>query len=106
MNELFDLLLAFAAGVLIGVIYFGGLWWTVQAGLTARHPALWFSLSLMLRTGAALAGFYFIGQGHWSRLLICFLGFMGGRVIVGWLCGASKPPVPTMEESRHAPQSR
>jgi len=69
-------------GVLLGVCFFGGLWWTVQKGLTSSRPALWFFGSTLLRTAIVLAGFYFVGCGNWRRLLVCLLGFLIGRVLV------------------------
>ena len=67
---------------LLGVFFFGGLWWTVQKGVTSERPAVWFLGSLLLRTSLILAGFYFVSQGHWSRLVACLLGFLIARVIV------------------------
>ena len=72
--------LALAAGVarrrgLLGVIFFGGLWWTVQKGVASEAPAFWFLGSLLLRTSLILAGFYLVSLGHWSRLVACLLGF-------------------------------
>jgi len=82
MSDNLDLALAFFAGALLGVFFFGSLWWTVQKGVTSERPALWFLGSLLLRTGLILAGFYFLAQGHWSRLVACLLGFLITRVIV------------------------
>ena len=82
MSDLPALGLAFLAGALLGAFFFGGLWWTVQKGMTSERPALWFLGSLLLRTGVILAGFYFVSQGHWSRLGVCLLGFVVARVIV------------------------
>jgi F1F0 ATPase subunit 2 len=82
MSDLPALGLAFLAGALLGAFFFGGLWWTVQKGMTSERPALWFLGSLLLRTGVILAGFYSVSQGHWSRLGVCFLGFVVARVIV------------------------
>jgi F1F0 ATPase subunit 2 len=76
------LALAFLAGALLGVFFFGGLWWTVQKGVTSETPALWFLGSLLLRTGLILVGFYLAAQGHWSRLAACLLGFVIARIIV------------------------
>lgn len=58
MNETLALLLAWVAGVLLGVIFFGSLWWTVRRGLSSKRPALWFLSSLLLRTsiGRILCG--------------------------------------------------
>ena len=56
MRDPMTLLLAGGAGVLLGVLFFGGLWWTVQRGLVSRRPALWFVGSFLLRTSVVLAG--------------------------------------------------
>jgi len=82
MNEVFNLIAALVAGFLLGAFFFGGLWWTVQKGLSSRRSALWFLGSLLLRTGTAVAGFYFASGGHWERLLMCLLGFFIMRRIV------------------------
>jgi F1F0 ATPase subunit 2 len=82
MNETMGLLLSGFAGLLLGAIFFGGLWWTVQKGMGAKQPALWFLGSLILRTTIVLVGFYLVGGGQWQRLLGCLLGFMLARVIV------------------------
>ena len=62
MNETLTLALALAAGMLLGAIFFGGLWWTVRKGVSSEQPALWFFGSLLLRMSIALAGFYFVGR--------------------------------------------
>jgi len=82
MSDILALALALFAGALLGVFFFGGLWWTVHKGVTSERPALWFLGSLLLRTGLILAGFYLVSQGHWSRLVVCLLGFLIARVIV------------------------
>jgi F1F0 ATPase subunit 2 len=82
MSETMILALALAAGVLLGGIFFGGLWWTVQRAVFSTSPALWFLGSMLLRTGITLAGFYFVSRGHWLRLLTCLLGFLLARVVV------------------------
>jgi len=82
MNEIPALALALFGGALLGVFFFGGLWWTVQKGVTSERPAFWFLGSLLLRTSLILGGFYYVSQGHWSRLVACLLGFLIARVIV------------------------
>jgi len=68
------LLLAGGAGVLLGVLFFGGLWWTVQRGLASRRPALWFVGSFVLRTSVVLAGMYVVSGGRWEALLASLVG--------------------------------
>ncbi len=82
MNEIMSLALAVVTGILLGVIFFGGLWWTIHKGVESKRPGLWFFGSLLLRTGIALVGFYFIGNGHWERMMVCLLGFVMARIIV------------------------
>ena len=104
MNETLTLVMAGLAGLALGAFFFGGLWWTVRRGASARQPALWFAGSLLLRFGTTLAGFYFIGRGHWQRLVACLLGFVVARLIVFWL---TRPPGDTQprpaREAGHAP---
>ena len=104
MNETLTLVLAFVTGVLLGAIFFGGLWWTVRKGVSSKQPALWFFGSILLRMSIALAGFYFVSRGHWERLLVCLLGFVVARLIVTWL---TRPPVEhhnsPAKEAGHAP---
>jgi len=38
----------FAAGLLFGAVFFGGLWLTVRQGMKSRRPAAVFVLSLVL----------------------------------------------------------
>ena len=106
MIETMNLALALVAGFLmLGAFFFGGLWWTVQKGVTSQNPAFWFFGSLMLRTGLTLAGVYFISQGHWSRLAVCLLGFVIARVIaVRWprKRATIEASPPLQKETRHA----
>jgi F1F0 ATPase subunit 2 len=82
MNETLTLAAAGVAGLLLGGLFFGGLWWTVRRGLTSRRPALWFLGSLVLRMGMVLAGFYWIARDQWQPLIPCLLGFVAARLIV------------------------
>jgi F1F0 ATPase subunit 2 len=90
MNEIITQALACLAGAMLGVIFFGGLWWTVRIGVSSENPALWFFASMLLRMSITLAGFYFIGRGNWKRLLLCLLGFVMARLIVTWLTRLSR----------------
>jgi F1F0 ATPase subunit 2 len=85
MNETLMLVVAGAVGLVLGAVFFGGLWWTVRKGVSSPRPALWFLGSMLLRMGIVLAGFYFVGGGQWQRLLVCLLGFVIARFLVMWL---------------------
>jgi F1F0 ATPase subunit 2 len=101
MTELSALLPALAAGLVLGTMYFGGLWWTVGRGIGSPFAARWFLLSLLARTGGAMIGFYLVGRGSWQRLLVCLLGFIIARYIVTRLtAGATAQP---SGSANHAP---
>ncbi len=70
------------AGVLLGLFFFGGLRWTIRKGLTSRSPALWFLASMVGRTAVVAAGFYFVSDGSWERILACLLGFIVARIVM------------------------
>ena len=104
MNNLLLLALALVEGLLLGAIFFGGLWWTVRKGVAAKNAALWFLGSMLIRMGIALAGFYFVGCGDWQRLVACLLGFIIARLIVMRLTRTPiEPPHSTAKETGHAP---
>lgn len=75
-------LAALLLGGLLGGLFFGGLWWTVQRAAVSATPARWFLGSLVARMATVLAGFYAIGAGQALRLVLCLLGFAMARAIV------------------------
>lgn len=86
MNPLFifQLIVSFVAGTILGVIFFGGLWLTIKQLPKVRHPWLIFLMSALSRTLITLAGFWFIGiwlseTDRWQRMVACLLGFMVAR---------------------------
>ena len=82
MSEALCLLLALVMGVLLGTIFFGGLWWTVRCAVSSKRVALWFLGSMLFRTSIVLLGFYFILGDDWKRLLAGLLGFIVARLMV------------------------
>lgn len=72
----------FFGGVLIGLLFFASLRWTIQRLYTTQRPALFMLTSFILRTAIALVGFYLVAGGSWQRLLLAAVGFLIGRVLV------------------------
>ena len=103
MNEVLPLALALSAGVLLGGIFFGGLWWTVRKGVSSEQPVFWFFGSLLLRTCIVLPGFYFILGDDWKRLLAGLFGFIVARLIVVRLTLEAKQTSQLAREGGHAP---
>jgi len=102
MDETLSLVLSLVAGILLGAIFFGGLWWTVQKVVSSDRSTLWFFVSLLMRTSILLAGFYFIAHGHWERLLMCLLGFVVARPIVMGFTRAVEKSTHLSQEAGHA----
>lgn len=105
MNEMLTLLLSAVAGVILGICFFGSLWWTIRRGLSSKCPALLFLTSLLLRMSLTLAGFYFIANGSLKFLLVCLLGFIIGRYIMVLLLGSPAATV-SVEEDYYASDPR
>jgi len=104
MNSVLFLALALMQGLLLGAIFFGGLWWTVRKGISSKSPALWFLGSMLLRMSLVLGGFYFVGRGDWERLVACLVGFIIARIIVTRFTRACiENPTSVVKEAGHAP---
>jgi len=104
MADAASLVPALATGVLLGVIFFGGLWWTIRKGLPSEHAALWFFGSLLLRTSVVLAGFYLVASDSWRTLLACLLGFVAARLVVTWFTRLpGRTTSAQLPEGGHAP---
>ena len=82
MNETGIIILTLITGFLLGLFFFGGLWWTTKKGLLSKTPALWFLTSLFVRIGIVIIAFYYLSRGHWERALICLIGFIIARTII------------------------
>jgi F1F0 ATPase subunit 2 len=104
MNESLGLAAALVAGILLGAMFFGGLWWTVREGLSSKRVARWFLGSLLIRMSVTLAGIYVVSGHHWERFLLCLLGFTMARGLVRLLTRPSgdNQSAPVLEV-RHAP---
>ncbi len=69
-------------GGLLGLMYFGGLWFTVRRLNTARYTAMWMLGSFLIRTLAAVTGFYPVVLQGWQSTLYALAGFIMIRIIL------------------------
>lgn len=79
MTGLGLLIAALAAGVMLGIVFFGGLWWTVRRGLTATVPATWFGLSALARMAVVMGGLYCFARLGLPSLVACLCGLLVAR---------------------------
>lgn len=70
----------FIAGVLVGIVYFGGLWWTVKHLQGTESMTRLLVASWLVRNAFFLGVFFWIMQGNWQRLLAAFAGMVSVRI--------------------------
>ena len=76
-----NLIYPFIAGLVLGVFYFGGLWFTVQRLPHLDNPALWAFVSFSFRLMLVLIGFFIIMGRNWENAVAALVGFILIRVI-------------------------
>lgn len=102
MNEMINMLPAFIGGIVLGILFFGGLWLTIQKALHSKIPALIFAASFMIRMAVFLTGFYYVTQNSWQKMLICLAAFLMARTIITRISQKKNHPEnPLMKEVRH-----
>ncbi len=74
--------LAFGAGIILGLLFFGGLYITVQKLETSKNPALIMILSFILRMAVLVVAFYFISKGGYKEVLFALAGVILTRFVM------------------------
>ena len=69
-------------GFLLGVFYFGGLWWTTKKIITAKRPAILLMGSFFVRVMTVLYVLYIFADSNFMNILTIMIGFMGSRFII------------------------
>jgi F1F0 ATPase subunit 2 len=106
MTDIVTMVTIFFAGLTVGGFFFAGLFWTVERGLSAKHPGLLFLGSFSVRIAVVLVSFYFLSAGQWERLLVCAAGFFIARIILIRFAGTAAETSGSRREVGDAPQSR
>lgn len=68
--------LAFALGLLSGIVFFAGLWWTIRRALHVRRPHLLLCNSFILRSAVVLLTLYFGALDELSHTFVFLTGFL------------------------------
>ncbi len=74
--------LAFLWGVVLGLFYFGGLWFTLKAMPRKEKPKRWLAFSYILRLAGALCGFWLVVQKDVMAFMFTLLAFFGVRMVL------------------------
>jgi len=85
MSDIGLLIRALTAGLALGAVFFGGLWWTVSHALTTTVPGVWFGLSALLRMAVTIIGLYYFARLGLPSLIACLCGLLLARGAVSRL---------------------
>jgi F1F0 ATPase subunit 2 len=69
--------LAFVWGGVLGLFYFGGLWFTLKRMHGKDKPKRWLAFSYMVRLAGALAGFWLVVQKDPAAFIFTLAAFFG-----------------------------
>lgn len=69
-------------GMVLGGVYFWGLWWTSRRIATTRAPGLLFTVSFIARMAVLLGGIYVVTRGRWIETSLCVIGILIARQMV------------------------
>ena len=78
------LLGGFSGGLVLGALFFGGLWLTVRTAAGKSDGRLIFLVSFILRTALVLGGFYLILMLGPVVLVAALVGFIVVRYVIVW----------------------
>ena len=96
MNSLLTIAASAAAGALLGLLFFQGLWITLSNLQEVRHPAILLLVSLLLRFAIVLGGFYLLARyGGWPHLLAAAAGLTLVRILL-----LRRKPPPGLEQEQ------
>jgi len=70
------LVVGFFGGVVLGLVFFGGLYWSVNKLPRVKYPGLLMVASMLVRMAALLIGLYFLMAGNMKNLLAAVVGVM------------------------------
>jgi F1F0 ATPase subunit 2 len=76
------LIIAFFAGLALGVFFSLNLWSSVKKMTDIQTPWHILFMNFVLRMGVVTAGFYIVMNGHWERMMAALAGFVLMREIL------------------------
>lgn len=82
MPDWLTLGLSFMAGLVMGYVYFLGLWLTVVHLQRAKRPVFLAATSFLIRVSIILGLLGLISAGAWQRLPLALLGFLLAREVL------------------------
>ena len=72
------MIFGFIGGIFLGIIFFGGLYWSVNKLPKVKHPASLMIVSALVRMIILITGIYFIAGNDIKKIL----SILGGVILV------------------------
>lgn len=75
-------MITFFIGIILGIIYFGGLYLSIQKINKVKYPSLLMSLSFIIRMAILLGAFFYISKNGYKNILLALVGVILVRIIM------------------------
>lgn len=98
MMTVIALAAGFLAGAALGVVFFGGLWWTTQRLATSSRPGLLVLVSLLVRVAVLATGLLLLAQLGGGPLVLGAVGLLATRIGLTRLAVHERLPQPATSE--------
>jgi len=69
-------MIGFFVGIILGIVFFGGLYLTIGKLPESKRPSVLFLLSFVLRMAILLGGIYFLSMRGYKEVLFALLGIL------------------------------
>jgi len=77
-------------GIILGIIFFGGLYLTVEKLKTVKSPSILLLLSFFLRMAILLGGLYLVSRNGFKDILFALLGIILVKFVMIFLAKRSQ----------------
>jgi F1F0 ATPase subunit 2 len=72
----------FFIGIILGIIFFGGLYLTILKLGNVKNPSILFAVSFMLRMAILLGGLFLLSQNGYQGVLFALLGIILAKFLM------------------------
>ena len=94
----------FLIGIILGGVFFGGLYWTVQRLDGVQNPSALFLVSFVLRMAILVAGLYYVSGSGYQSVLLTLLGILVIRYIMIFVINKPQDRLPKKDSSNSGQQ--
>ncbi|MEA3364379.1 MAG: ATP synthase subunit I, partial [Candidatus Hydrogenedentes bacterium] len=76
-------------GLVTGMVFFGGLKWTIERLPGTRHPFTFALISMIIRAAFVVGVLLLVGQREWQRYVVVLIGILLARLLAVRVWGRS-----------------